>query len=64
MLGARHSLFMRQNRRVALREADLIILAGAVCDFRLDYGRALNKKAKVCSKKLKYYITTILTGQS
>lgn len=47
MLGARHSLFMRQNRRVALREADLIILAGAVCDFRLDYGRALNKKAKV-----------------
>jgi len=47
MLGAHHPLFMRQQRKVALREADLIILAGAVCDFRLDYGRSLNKKAKV-----------------
>ncbi|CDW55061.1 acetolactate synthase protein like [Trichuris trichiura] len=35
------------KRREALKEADLVILAGAACDFRLDYGRSLNPKAKV-----------------
>lgn len=38
---------MRQRRRDALKEADVIVLAGAVCDFRLSYGRGLNKKAKI-----------------
>ena len=38
---------MRQRRRDALKEADVIILAGAVCDFRLSYGRVLGRQAKV-----------------
>ncbi|KNC70249.1 hypothetical protein SARC_17229, partial [Sphaeroforma arctica JP610] len=29
------------NRRDALKEADLIILCGVVCDFRLKYGMAI-----------------------
>lgn len=47
LLGRRHRLQLRQERRAALQEADLIILAGAVCDFRLGYGRALGRKAKI-----------------
>lgn len=47
LLGADDPLFFRQARKAALKEADLIILAGAVCDFRLDYGRSLGRKALV-----------------
>ncbi|CAH8286374.1 unnamed protein product [Schistosoma turkestanicum] len=47
LLGRDHQLAFRHCRRTALREADLIILAGAICDFRLDYGRVLNRKAKI-----------------
>uniref|UniRef100_A0A095A1J0 2-hydroxyacyl-CoA lyase 2 n=1 Tax=Schistosoma haematobium TaxID=6185 RepID=A0A095A1J0_SCHHA len=47
LLGRDHQLGFRHARRTALREADLIILAGAICDFRLDYGRVLNRKAKI-----------------
>ncbi|TNN15158.1 Acetolactate synthase-like protein [Schistosoma japonicum] len=47
LLGRDHRLGFRHARRTALREADLIILAGAICDFRLDYGRVLNRKAKI-----------------
>ena len=47
VLGAKSSIQMRQRRRDALKEADLIILAGTVCDFRLSYGRGLSKKAKI-----------------
>jgi acetolactate synthase-like protein len=32
---------MRHQRKEALKEADLVILAGTVCDFRLSYGRVL-----------------------
>ncbi|MCB1307655.1 MAG: thiamine pyrophosphate-binding protein [Leptospiraceae bacterium] len=39
LLGQDHALQMRHKRRDALREADLVILAGLPCDFRLDYGR-------------------------
>lgn len=34
LLGKDSELQMRQNRKDALREADLVILAGSVCDFR------------------------------
>lgn len=34
------------HRKKALREADLILLAGSPCDFRLNYGRSLNRRAK------------------
>lgn len=42
-----HRLHIRQNRRAALREADVVIMAGTVCDFRLDYGRSLSRKSKI-----------------
>ncbi len=38
LLGASHPLLLRHARRKALREADLVLLAGVPCDFRLDYG--------------------------
>jgi len=37
----------RHARSAALKSADLIILAGAVCDFRLGYGKSLGRGAKV-----------------
>lgn len=46
-IGRKSPIQMRQKRRNALKEADCIILAGAVCDFRLSYGRVLGRKAKV-----------------
>lgn len=52
LLGAGHRLQMRHQRRVALKEADLVILAGVPCDFRLDYGRQIGSKAKVISANL------------
>lgn len=47
LLGRDHRLQVRQNRRGALKEADVVILAGALVDFRLDYGRVFNKKSKI-----------------
>ncbi|CAL4141839.1 unnamed protein product [Meganyctiphanes norvegica] len=47
LLGRKSKLQMRQRRKDALKEADVIILAGAVTDFRLGYGRALGKQAKI-----------------
>ncbi|KAL3316669.1 hypothetical protein Ciccas_004686 [Cichlidogyrus casuarinus] len=49
LLGRRHQLGFRHARKEALKEADLIILAGVVCDFRLDYGRSLSSRAKIIS---------------
>jgi thiamine pyrophosphate-dependent acetolactate synthase large subunit-like protein len=45
LLGPGHPLQMRHKRKEALREADLVLLAGIPCDFRLDYGRHINRKA-------------------
>jgi acetolactate synthase-1/2/3 large subunit len=36
---------MRQQRKQALREADLVIAAGVPFDFRLDYGRQIGRRA-------------------
>uniref|UniRef100_A0A671L0B9 2-hydroxyacyl-CoA lyase 2 n=1 Tax=Sinocyclocheilus anshuiensis TaxID=1608454 RepID=A0A671L0B9_9TELE len=47
MLGKNSPLHIRQNRRDALKEADLVLLAGTVCDFRLSYGRVLNRLSKI-----------------
>jgi acetolactate synthase-1/2/3 large subunit len=38
LLGTGHPLHFRHNRRIALQEADLVLLAGVPSDFRLDYG--------------------------
>jgi acetolactate synthase-1/2/3 large subunit len=45
LLGASDPLQMRHRRKEALREADLVILAGVPCDFRLDYGRHVGRRA-------------------
>lgn len=49
LLGRHGPCHIRQHRKDALKEADLIILVGVVCDFRLGYGRILNRKAKIVS---------------
>jgi len=52
LLGKDHPLHIRHKRSKALRNADLIILAGVPLDFRLDYGRGLNRRATVISINL------------
>ncbi|XP_039644797.1 2-hydroxyacyl-CoA lyase 2 [Perca fluviatilis] len=47
MLGKDSPIHIRQNRRDALKEADVVLLAGTVCDFRLSYGRVLNRRSKI-----------------
>lgn len=47
LLGKDSPINMRQARRDALKEADLVILGGTVADFRLSYGRVLSKKSKI-----------------
>ncbi|CAK5079504.1 unnamed protein product [Meloidogyne enterolobii] len=49
LLGANSPLQMRQNRKIAIKEADVILLAGAVCDFRLTYGKGFSPETKVIS---------------
>ncbi|XP_059245243.1 2-hydroxyacyl-CoA lyase 2 isoform X2 [Mustela nigripes] len=47
LLGRNHPLYIRQNRSAALKKADVVLLAGAVCDFRLSYGRVLSRSSKI-----------------
>ena len=37
----------RHNRKSSLKESDLVVLFGVPCDFRLDYGRQINHRAKI-----------------
>ena len=48
-LGKNSPIHIRQKRSVALKEADVVILAGAVADFRLSYGRHFSRSSKVVS---------------
>ncbi|MCO4764222.1 MAG: thiamine pyrophosphate-binding protein [Myxococcales bacterium] len=52
LLGRTHPLHMRHKRRNALKDADLVILAGVPADFRLDYGRVIGRQAKVITVNL------------
>jgi thiamine pyrophosphate-dependent acetolactate synthase large subunit-like protein len=45
LLGVGHPLQLRHRRKEALREADLVLLAGFPVDFRMDYGRHLGRRA-------------------
>lgn len=45
LLGPDHPLQFRHKRRETLRAADLVILAGVPCDFRLDYGAHIRPRA-------------------
>jgi acetolactate synthase-1/2/3 large subunit len=49
LLGRSHRLQMRHQRKKALKNADLVILAGMPCDFRLGYGRSFGSGAKIIS---------------
>lgn len=49
LLGRAHPLQLRHRRKEALREADLVLLAGVPCDFRLDYGGHVNRQARLVS---------------
>jgi acetolactate synthase-1/2/3 large subunit len=49
LLGQDHPLQMRHKRGEALKAADLVILAGVPCDFRLDYGRHIPGRATYIS---------------
>ncbi len=44
-MGRGHRLHMRHKRGVCLAKADFVLLAGVPMDFRLDYGRGINKAA-------------------
>ena len=52
LLGAASPLQVRHHRRKALREADLVLLAGVPADFRLDYGRQIGRRAAVVAANL------------
>jgi len=52
LLGHDHPLQMRHKRRDALKEADLVVLAGVPCDFRLDYGRQIRRGTALVSANL------------
>lgn len=49
LLGASHPLWIRHKRKEALREADCVLLCGVPCDFRLDYGRHIGRRATLVS---------------
>lgn len=52
LLGASSPVQLRHKRKEALKEADLVILAGVPSDFRLDYGRQVSRKAKLVAFNL------------
>lgn len=47
LLGKKHPLWFRHQRTQALREADLVMLLGVPCDFRLNYGRQISARSKL-----------------
>jgi acetolactate synthase-like protein len=51
LLGKGHALQLRHKRSAALKQSDLVILAGVPCDFRLDYGSHV-ARTKVISANL------------
>lgn len=52
LMGKKNNLNFRHSRKQALKEADLVILAGVPCDFRLDYGNHISRKATLISVNL------------
>lgn len=47
LLGRQHPLQFRHQRKHALKEADVIILAGVPMDFRLNYGRDFGRGTRL-----------------
>jgi acetolactate synthase-1/2/3 large subunit len=52
LLGKRHPQWFRHNRGEALKTADLVVLLGVPCDFRLNYGRHIGGRAKLITVNL------------
>ena len=52
LLGRSHELQLRHNRGAALKRADVIVVCGFPFDFRLGYGRGLNRDATVIAANL------------
>ncbi len=52
LLGASHPLQFRHARGEALKEADVVLLAGVVMDFRLQYGLTIRGSTKIISINL------------
>jgi thiamine pyrophosphate-dependent acetolactate synthase large subunit-like protein len=52
LLGPAHPLQFRHRRREAIKNADLVILAGVPCDFRLDYGKQIRRSARLVAFNL------------
>ncbi len=52
LLGRRSDIQFRHKRSAALKEADLVIVAGFPFDFRLGYGRAISSRATLVAANL------------
>ncbi len=52
LLGREAPIQLRHRRKEALREADLVVLAGMPADFRLDYGRQIGRDAALVTVNL------------
>jgi acetolactate synthase-1/2/3 large subunit len=52
LLGRTHELQLRHNRGAALKRADVIVVCGFPFDFRLGYGRGLNREATLIAANL------------
>jgi acetolactate synthase-1/2/3 large subunit len=52
LLGRTHELQLRHNRGQALKEADCVIICGFPFDFRLGYGRGINKQGTLIAANL------------
>lgn len=49
LFGSDYPLQFRHARKESVKEADCVLLLGAVCDFRLSYGRIFKASTKVIS---------------
>lgn len=52
LLGRSHPLWFRHQRTEALKSADVVLLFGVPCDFRLNYGRHISGRAKLVTVNL------------
>jgi acetolactate synthase-1/2/3 large subunit len=52
LLGRKSDIQFRHKRTAALKEADLVIVAGFPFDFRMGYGQKINRKATLISVNL------------
>jgi acetolactate synthase-like protein len=52
LLGRQHALQFRHARGNALKEADVVVICGFPFDFRLGYGRSINRNATLIAANL------------